>query len=477
MQTLYAQRLTRYTMALRNEKPDRIPVRPFVAEFAGKYAGFTNQEVTHDYAKAFEAVCTCAGDFEWDAMVANMVYVWTGLTQALGLRYYGIPGLEVPHDSTFQYLEPPEDGAFMKEDEYDQLIDDPTTFLYNVWLPRVSRDVSEIDGKATFRNNLALVKGSMAMLDYFTAFGPQCARLRDEFGMPGAIAGILKAPLDIIADKLRGYIGLTMDLASQPDKVLKACEALAPHLAGVALATADPARQIPVGFWMHRGCVPFVTPPQFDDVYWPTLKPIIEELWKNGHQTLFYAEGDWNHHLDAFAELPDRSIVYHVDHADIFEAHEKLGAKFCISGGIPNFILWHGTPDDVRAHCRKVIDGVAADGGYIMDASAIIQDDAQVENMRALTDFTQEIGVYYDTAEMPLRDVDAPTFAPDEYADTEGGFSGPAPTRHQPGECLSWEEIRGELPPITGDADLMRDIWTNVDALGNMFIWQCLLSF
>jgi hypothetical protein len=95
---LYQQRLMRYVTAMRNEKPDMVPIRPFVAEFTAKYAGYTCQEVTHDYNKAFEAVCKCAADFDWDAMVPNMVYVWTGLTQAIGLKYYGIPGQDVPAD-------------------------------------------------------------------------------------------------------------------------------------------------------------------------------------------------------------------------------------------------------------------------------------------------------------------------------------------------------------------------------------------
>jgi hypothetical protein len=41
-----------------------------------------------------------------------------------------------------------------------------------------------------------------------------------------------------------------------------------------------------------------------------------------------------------------------------------------------------------------VIDGVAKNGAYIMDASAIMQNDAKVENVRAMTDFTREYGVY-----------------------------------------------------------------------------------
>jgi hypothetical protein len=58
-----------------------------VAEFVATYAGYTCQEVVHDYQKAFLATRKCAADFDWDAMVCNMVYVWTGLTQAIGLKY------------------------------------------------------------------------------------------------------------------------------------------------------------------------------------------------------------------------------------------------------------------------------------------------------------------------------------------------------------------------------------------------------
>jgi hypothetical protein len=469
-ESLYAQRLDRYVTAMRNEMPDRVPIRPFVAEFAAKYAGYTCQQVTHDFEQAFAAARKCAADFDWDAVVGNMVYVWTGLTQAIGLKYYGVPGIDVPPDVGFQYREPSEQNAFMRADEYDALIDDPTAFLYNVWLPRVSHDVVPIGAPATYRNNLSFVKGGMAMLQYFNAFGTQNARLRQESGTVSAIAGILKAPFDIIADKLRGYVGLTKDMLTRPDKVLAACEALLPHLLHVALSSADPSRQVPVGFWMHRGCVPFVTPAQFDSHYWPTLKPIIEELWRHGHQTLFYAEGDWNHHLDRFAELPDASIVYHVDRGDIFEAHRKLGDKFCLSGGIPNTLLSYGSPDDVRARCKEVIDGVARDGGYIMDASAIIQNDARVENIQALTDFTRDYGVYSSSSSRP------PTAAQVEMSEARN-TSGHAKGRIRPGVCIPWEEKRKELPAIPGDANLVQRIWEDLDALGNLYIWHCLLSF
>jgi len=470
MERLYQERLKRYVTAMRNEKPDRVPIRPFAAEFTATYAGYTCQQVTHDYQMAFDALRKCAADFDWDATVANMVYVWTGLTEAIGTKYYGVPGIGVPPDKGFQYIEPSEANAFMKSDEYDELIDDPTAFLYNVWLPRASADVQPMGAPTSYRNNLSFVKGGMAMLSYFTAFGPQIERLESECGTVSAIAGIFKAPFDIVADKLRGYVGLTMDMLIQPEKVLAACEALMPHLLHVALSGADPAKNVPIGFWMHRGCVPFISDRDFDGLYWPTLKPLIEEIWRHGHQTLFYAEGDWAAHLESFAELPEKSIVFHVDRTDILKAHRVLGNRFCLSGGIPNMLLAYGTPAEVRDYCKKVIDGVAREGGYIMDASAIMQDDAKIENVRAMTDFTREYGAYNGAAYSLSADESSGHEVPDPANAIRLG-------RVAPGVCVPWAQKRDELPGISGDEALVRRVWEDVDALGYLYIWQCLLSF
>jgi hypothetical protein len=57
--------------------------------------------------------------------------------------------------------------------------------------------------------------------------------------------------------------------------------------------------------------------------------------------------------LKYIAQLPDLSIVYHVDRGDIFEVHKAVGNKFCLSGGIPNDLLAFGTPQDVKDYCKK----------------------------------------------------------------------------------------------------------------------------
>ena len=472
MEARYQQRLDRYVTAMRGGQPDMVPIRPFVAEFTGVYAGYTCQELAHDYHRAFAAARKCAADFDWDAVVSNMVYVWTAMTDAMGLKYYGIPGIHIPPTTGFQYREPPQQNAFMRPDEYDQLIEDPNGFLLNVWLPRVSAPMSPAGGPVTEAHNLSLLEGGMSMMEYFGAFGEQNARLRSESGTVSAISGILKAPMDIIADKLRGYLGLVEDLFERRDKVLAACEALMPHLLGVARSGADPQKFVPIGYWMHRGGVPFVSPEIFKNIYWPTIKPIIEELWADGHQTLFYAEGKWDYHLESFAELPEQSMIYHVDQGDIFKAHEVLGERFCLSGGVPNVMLAYSSPEEVRRHCKKIIEGVARDGRYIMDASAIVQNEGRVENLRAMTDATREYGVYASGHSQSACQLVGAARPPATKAPLVA-----APGRKAAGVVVPWEQKRKELPPLTGDESLVRQGWEHIDGLANMYLWQVLLSF
>ena len=64
-----------------------------------------------------------------------------------------------------------------------------------------------------------------------------------------------------------------------------------------------------------------------------------------------------------------------------------------LAGNFPCSILQTGTPDDVRAHAKELIDIVGKDGAYIMSTRSPV-DDALPENLKALIDFTKEYGVY-----------------------------------------------------------------------------------
>ena len=115
---------------------------------------------------------------------------------------------------------------------------------------------------------------------------------------------------------------------------------------------------------------------------------------------------------------------------------------------------------------------VTIDGGYVMDASAIMQNDATIENLKAMTEATLEYGIY--------RSPSSPgAVIPAEPA---GGAAPGLPAwvtapKVSPGICRMWEEKRRELPPISGDAGLVERVWNDVEGLAYLYIWHVLLSF
>ena len=103
-----------------------------------------------------------------------------------------------------------------------------------------------------------------------------------------------------------------------------------------------------------------------------------------------------------------------------------------------------------------------------MDASAIMQNDATIENLKAMTDFTREYGVYRAQASS-----DAPPRPPEPRPAAPTIAPGKIPA----GVCLPWEQKLKELPPLSGDPALCRKIWEDVDSLAYLYIWHMVLSF
>ncbi|HEA67486.1 MAG TPA: hypothetical protein ENI07_11785 [Desulfobacterales bacterium] len=392
---LYQERMNRYYTAMQNEKPDKVPIRAFVAEATGNIAGMNNQELTHVAQNAFDAAFETFKEFDWDAAMANAVNLWTGMTESYGTTYYKVPGIQLDVHETFQFIEPTTDEkAMLRPDEYDRFIEDPNEFVLNVWVPRASKYFLGPGSENTTYNNMAWLKAGAGMVTFFNMIGTQVERMRRELGLVSAISGALKAPFDIMADAFRGFRGVSNDLYRRPDKLLKAVEAVAPHMKYVALSGADPEKKVPICLWMHRGATGFFSKEVVKKFFWPTLREITEEIYAEGHQIIYYAEGKWGKDLDLFLELPEKSIIFHCDKDDIFEVHKRIGHKFAISGGVPNDLLAFGTEEEIRSFCKKVINEVAQDGGYIMDAEALMQNDTKFENLKIMTDACNEYGVY-----------------------------------------------------------------------------------
>ena len=460
---LYNERLKRYVTAMRRGIPDRIPIRFMYQEAAARYCGVTNQLVSCDYEKAFDVTRKMASDMGNDATMLNAIWTYYGLGKAASWRYLAVPGVDINIESVNQYFEPEgEEDTFLRLNEYDEFIEDPTAFLFNKWLSRATSRVRPSGGEVDFDHNLALISGALSYANYMNAFGPASYKLKYEAGIVSANAGMIKAPLDILMDKFRGYINVCIDAHENRKKLLKACEAIMPHILANALAGGDPDKNVPITIWAHRGCVPFISPEIFDEVFWPTLKPVFEEIIRHGHQILFYGEGNWEQHYDNLLELPEGSIIYHIDKGDPAYAAKKLKPKFAISGGLSYDVLARGKPENVRDHMKTLFASVKEGGGYILDATALMLSDIQPENVKAAIDYTMEYGVYSSSS--PAQAIGKPVPAP-------AIPSGSRP----PHVCRSWETESKNYKNLSGDRDLVRTKWENNDAAAYNYLWTTVL--
>ncbi|HHV35619.1 MAG TPA: uroporphyrinogen decarboxylase [Syntrophomonadaceae bacterium] len=324
-------------------------------------------------------------DFDVDTVVGPTSLWMGGIHDATGARYIKFAGRELEPDKQFQFQE----ADYMKADDYDDFIENPTKWILTTYLPRQHKEFED-----PYRAHLSLIKGAAGMAMNQGMLEEAGKRWAKEYGFPMSQTGMTKAPFDTMGDTLRGLTGIMMDMHMQPDKLLAAMDVLVDHNIYYGMATAGGDTTLPLFMPLHRGSYPFLNPEQWDKFYWPTLKKVIEGLWEKGKRTLFYAEGNWTPYLEKIAELPDKSIVFHVDTTDMKKAKEILGGRFCISGNVPNTMLAYGTPEEVRDYCKKLIDEVAGDGGFLMDAAGVVQWDAKEENIRAMIETTREYGVY-----------------------------------------------------------------------------------
>ena len=107
---------------------------------------------------------------------------------------------------------------------------------------------------------------------------------------------------------------------------------------------------------------------QFKEFYWPYLRKGLLALIDKGITPVIYWEADWESRLEHIADIPYGKIVYHLSNTNFERAWDVLGGKVCLMGNVPNVMLLGGTPDDVKAYCKRIIDYTKGKPGLIMEA-------------------------------------------------------------------------------------------------------------
>ena len=112
-------------------QPDRVPLIMSIGYMLADMGGITRQQLLEDPEKAQELLEKAALEFQPDSIHGPMPSDPTPHL-ILGDRMTVWPGHGVDANTQFQFVE----SEFMKADEYDAFLDDPTDWVIRTYLPR-----------------------------------------------------------------------------------------------------------------------------------------------------------------------------------------------------------------------------------------------------------------------------------------------------------------------------------------------------
>lgn len=407
---LFQEREKRVCDAIALKTPDRVPVLGLLGYIPALWAGISVKEAMYDLDKCMDAWTRAMEYFAQDMVENPFTIRFLGRTlDALDFQQLKWAGRGVDDYTPYQFIE----GEYMKEDEYDHFLFDPTDFIIRRYWPRVFKAFEPFAALPPLREIMsyymgltnffffstpemtealgALAKAAQGAKEMVTNAIAFVERMKS-LGFPMQAAGITQAPFDTISDFMRGTRGGMIDMFRHKDKLLEATEKMLPIMFELGMGTKRRGGKR-VFIPLHKGLDGFMSTEQFKTFYWPTLKRLLEMLIAEDLNPVVLWEGDCTSRLEIIGDIPARKAVYHFERTDIFKAKEIIGDTVCLRGNVPLSLLCTGTPDDVKAYCRKLIDEVGKGGGFIMDAAAVV-DNAKYENLKAMIDFTKEYGRY-----------------------------------------------------------------------------------
>jgi uroporphyrinogen-III decarboxylase len=407
----YKASVTRIKDAIQMKKePDRIPVTILPNMFPFLNAGITVEEAMYNYDKCTEVFKKFILEFKPDMHIGASGPGPGKFYEILDYKLYSWAGHGVSPTSTYQCHE----KEYMKPEEYDLFMADPSFYFRNFYLPRVFgalegftmlpafTGILEMYGVAfnfipyalppvqnTFKT---LFEAGAEALKWAMAMGGTDIELKT-LGFPNILGGFTKVPFDVLGDTLRGTRVIMMDIYRRPDKLLQALDALVPIMIGMGIGSMQQTGNPLIFMPLHKGADGFLSDEQFKKFYWPHFKKVIEGLVEGGCIPLPALEGHWTTRMDVIKDVPKGKTLWMVDQSDMEKTKKTLGKNACLCGNVPSSLLQLGTPDEVKAYCKKLVDTAGKDGGYIMSNGAFL-DEGKAENVKAMVDTAKEYGVY-----------------------------------------------------------------------------------
>ncbi len=215
-------------------------------------------------------------------------------------------------------------------------------------------------------------------------------------GSRGAVlhGTLVEVPFDTLSLS-RGLTGFSYDLMERPDELRATALALSDGYVELIRYAAGFTRVPRVSCLCHRSSKDFMSPRHFRELALPSLERIVHRLVSANITPVLHCDGNWDSSLDDLHRLPKGKVILQLDGStDIFRAKDVIGDHCCLFGDVPSTMLAFGGKTEFIDYCRKLIDVVGKNGGFILAAGCEIPPNARPENVKAMIDSARKFGVY-----------------------------------------------------------------------------------
>jgi len=367
----------RVEAAIKLEPYDRVPVAPLMdVMFPSRHKGMTVAYGISHWKEGLQAIVDIFDEVGgWDAMIlpgyslALTPKVASGVMASMGTRGYKFPGQDaaVSENSQPQY----EERERLTVDNYDEII----KYGWSGFAERNRERYTSFPPEQ-------IIAWTKKQTEHYAREGETWAQK----GVPSLCGAIVESPLMFLSTK-RSLTSFTMDLHRIPDKVEAVMDALVDDF---TMDTIEAARLtgIPgVMLVLERGGCFYYPLKIFERFEFPYMKKMVEAFAAEGLITVMHFDQDWTLNLPYLKELPEKMCIAELDSTtDIFKAKEILKGHMCIMGDVPASLSAIGTPEDMEAYCKKLIDVVGDGGGFILSSGCTIPANAKFENFKTMID-------------------------------------------------------------------------------------------
>jgi hypothetical protein len=294
----------------------------------------------------------------------------------------------------------------MQDSEYDLLIEKGFDFLVETVIPRQHKNLDPAD---PILMAASIQMGKMALQNDEAAFLPTFFELIQAhgyyLGSPLGSFNFTEAPMDFIADQLRSFSGISMDIRRHRTQLKEAAEVMMPLLFHWGLpANIHPEGSVFIPLHMPT----FMREKDFTEIYMPSYKKMLQQFAAVGARPNMFCEHDWMRYLDILlSEIPAGSQLA-FEYGDPQTIKDKLGKKFILTGLFPSSALKTDTPEQITDRAKAFLDIMLPGGGYIFgfDKNPLNLKEVNIETLAALTETMRDYGNFENVGQsfgMPLN--------------------------------------------------------------------------